>query len=338
MIDAQFFSSAQSIIKQAAPNLLYRPNVVACGLGYKISEGQRTERLSLIVSVTHKVPASQLTVKDMVPKAYDGLVTDVVETGRIRALTIEDPKVRRRPAQPGISIGHYEITAGTFGLLVQRNGDRFILSNNHVLANSNDAKVGDPIYQPGPTDGGTSNDRIATLADFEALDYGSESGTCSIAESVATVINLLAQLAGSSHRLKPVVQTLGINTMDAALAQPDLPELVIPPILGIGIPEGFAEPELGMAVQKMGCTTGLTQGIVTQVNATVNVDYNGRTAQFEDQIFTTRMSNPGDSGSSILDMQNRAVGLLFAGSESVTIFTPIARILQRFNVDLVTSL
>jgi hypothetical protein len=44
------------------------------------------------------------------------------------------------------------------------------------------------------------------------------------------------------------------------------------------------------------------------------------------------MSSPGDSGSSILDMQNRAVGLLFAGSETVTILTPLQHILDHFGV------
>jgi hypothetical protein len=64
----------------------------------------------------------------------------------------------------------------------------------------------------------------------------------------------------------------------------------------------------------------------------VSVDYNGRTARFTDQVLTGSMSSPGDSGSGILDMDRRVVGLLFAGSTSVTIFTPIQRILDRFGV------
>ena len=48
------------------------------------------------------------------------------------------------------------------------------------------------------------------------------------------------------------------------------------------------------------------------------------------------MSGPGDSGASVLDMDRQAVGLLFAGSERVTIFTPIQRVLDRFEVDIIT--
>ena len=41
------------------------------------------------------------------------------------------------------------------------------------------------------------------------------------------------------------------------------------------------------------------------------------------QIVTTNMSAGGDSGSLLCDMNERAVGLLFAGSSSVTIHNDI---------------
>ncbi len=327
-------AQAREIYRQVLPDLFKRQNVVACGLGYKVSEGQTTSELSLIVSVIEKVPRELLLPQDVIPKSLEGLLTDVVETGRIRAQMPANPKGRFRPAQPGISIGHRDITAGTFGLLVQRNGAPFILSNNHVLANSNAGRIGDPIYQPGPADGGTASDRVAALAEFMALDFGDNPSQCRIADSMATLLNLVARVTGSSHRLQPVQQTSGVNTMDAALAQPDTPDLVIPAILDLGLPIGVNTPALGMQVQKTGRTTGLTNGYITQVDVTVNVDYGGRTASFTDQIITNSMSSPGDSGSGILDMDRRAVGLLFAGSSSVTIFTPIQRVLDHFGVEL----
>jgi hypothetical protein len=87
----------------------------------------------------------------------------------------------------------------------------------------------------------------------------------------------------------------------------------------------------------MGRTTGLTQGVIQQIDVTVNVEYNGQMVQFADQVFASSMSQPGDSGSAILDMDKRVVGLLFAGSERVTILTPIERILSAFSVDVVTT-
>lgn len=86
----------------------------------------------------------------------------------------------------------------------------------------------------------------------------------------------------------------------------------------------------------MGRTSGLTKGTISQISVTVDVSYADRTARFTDQIFSTPMSSPGDSGSSILNMERQVVGLLFAGSEHVSIFTPIQRVLDRFEVDVIT--
>lgn len=312
-------------------------HVVACGVGYKIKDGRQTDILSLIVSVVRKVPAAELAPQDLVPQTIEGVVTDVVETGRLRSLIPLDPRGRWRPALPGISIGHKDITSGTFGLLVQRDGDPLILSNNHVLADTNAGVIGDAIYQPGPADGGTANDHLAALLEFEPLDFGDSPAQCQIVETLASFLNTLARLTGSEHRLQAIRKTTGLNLMDAALARPISPEMVKAEVLGVGTPIGVGKPALGQRVQKTGRTTGLTQGTVTQVHVTVDVDYRGRKARFVDQIFASPMSSPGDSGSAVLDMERRAVGLLFAGSEHVTIFTPIQRILDHFGVTLVTE-
>ncbi|MDY0018544.1 MAG: trypsin-like peptidase domain-containing protein [Anaerolineae bacterium] len=326
-------SQARQVYSQALPQLFGRQNVVACGLGYKIRGTEQTQELSLIVSVVRKLPKEELSSKDLVPQTLDGLPTDVVETGYIRAQGI-DPKGRQRPAMPGISLGHYQITAGTFGLLVQRGDETFILSNNHVLANANNAQAGDPILQPGPLDGGTAADQIATLAEFVPLDFGEQPGQCQIATTVAELLNTLAGLIGSSHRLQAVQQSLNTNLMDVALARPDTPDLVVPALLELGTPTGVAVPHLGEVVQKVGRTTGLTTGAVQQIDVTVDVDYNGRTARFTNQVIASGMSSPGDSGSAILNMDKKVVGLLFAGSGQITIFTPIQQIINHFGVEL----
>lgn len=327
---------AQQIYAQVSPYLFKRKNVVACGLGYKVRGEEQTDELSLVVSVVRKVPREELPTTEIIPQAVNGMPTDVVETGCLRALDL-NPKARHRPAMPGISVGHHAITAGTFGLLVRRAGKLFILSNNHVLADCNDAVPGDAIWQPASLDGGNTDDRIATLAEFEPLDFGEKGAECKIAQVIANIVNTIAGVSGSSHRFQAVEQTPGQNRMDAAIARVDDPNLVIPEILGIGAPTGVATIGLGDRVQKSGRTTGVTEGIVQQINVTASVDYNGRTARFTDQIITSGMSNRGDSGSGILDMEKRAVGLLFAGSGQVTLLTPLQRILNRFGVEVVTE-
>ncbi len=319
-----------------AADLLNRRNVVGCGIGFKVSQGVRTEELSLIVSVTHKVDPSTLSAQDLVPTEVDGVRTDVVQTGVLRAF--QAPTDRWRPVvPPGVTVGHYQITAGTFGCLARRGEELFILSNNHVLANSNNGKVGDPILQPGPADGGVADDRIATLADFVPLDFGTKEPECAIAGLLATILNGMAALTGSHHRLQPVQQTAGVNRVDAALALPLRPDLVNSEILYIGTPIGTSTPSLGLRVQKSGRTTGYTTGTVTQIDATVRINYNGPTALFEGQVVTTPMSQPGDSGSAVLDEEKRVVGLLFAGSDAATIFSPIDAVLTALNVEIVTG-
>jgi len=315
-------------------DLLSKCNVVGVGLGYKVSEGIKTGELSLVVSVTRKAVPAALSADDLVPQVLDGIKTDVVETGVLRAL--RDPRDRWRPViPPGISVGHYRVTAGTFGCLVRRGDEHFILSNNHVLADVNEGQDGDAILQPAPADGGVSEDCIATLSDYAPIDFGDAEPECSIAEMSAGLLNYVAGAFGSSHKLQAVKQTQGENRVDAALARPLSPDMVSNEILYIGAPTGVGAAALEMEVQKSGRTTGHTQGIITQIDATLRIDYNGTSALFTGQLVASPMSRPGDSGSAVLDMEGRVVGLLFAGSDTATIMNPIDEVLSALDVKLV---
>ena len=83
---ANDFDTIRAALRNVAPQLHARANVVATGVGYKISGGQRTADLSIVCSVAKKLGAAELSARDLVPATIDGTVTDVVESGRIRAL------------------------------------------------------------------------------------------------------------------------------------------------------------------------------------------------------------------------------------------------------------
>ena len=321
--------------------LLNSKNVVACGVGFKETEGTFTDEPCVVVSVSRKLPKSQLTDQDLIPKTLDSIKTDVQELGVFRALQTDtteslNPRDRRRPAVPGISCGHINVSAGTFGCVVRRGEDLFILSNNHVLANSNKATKGDAIIQPGRYDGGTSGDQIATLEDWVPLNLGVQESTCPWAKAVAELLNALAQTLGSNSRVAAFQEKPAENVVDCAIARPLSPDLIGLAIMRIGIPNGVGVGSLGMQVQKTGRTTGYTSGKITQVDVTVQVDYDGQMVQFVDQFMATGMSAGGDSGSAVLDMGGNVIGLLFAGSESATLINPIQAVLNALNVDLVT--
>ena len=321
--------------------ILAKPNVVGVGVGYKTIQNERTDELSVVALVREKVPLAGLLPETLVPSHLDGIKTDVMEVGELRPLQLRTD--RWRPAPPGVSIGHFQITAGTFGAVVRdkSSGRRLILSNNHVLANSNAAKTGDPILQPGPVDGGrVENDTIARLERFYPLDFGLSPPTCNLAQIYADFGNRIARIAGSSHKLELIKSNPeAVNLIDAAIARPVENSLISDEILGIGEISGVQEASLSLLVRKSGRTTGILNGEVRVLDTTVQIEYGaGRTAIFEDQILTSPISQGGDSGSLLVTADsNLAVGLLFAGSSQATLHNPIRAVMEGLNIDFVSQ-
>ena len=161
---------AQSLFQE---DLLRRRNVVGVAVGYRNFKEESTDELAVAVLVEQKKPIEALSAEDLIPPELDGARTDVIEVGHLEAQA--NPRDRFRPTIPaGVSVGHFKVTAGTIGAMVfdRETGEPLILSNNHVLANSNDAEIGDVILQPGPTDHGVRpDDVVGQLHRFEKLYF-----------------------------------------------------------------------------------------------------------------------------------------------------------------------
>ncbi len=230
-----------------------------------------------------------------------------------------------RPIQLGTSGGNINDSSklyccgGTLGALVtDATGNQYILSNNHVLARTNKGITGEDIIQPG-------------LIDQNPVCYKN---------SADTVADL--------SKFVPISFKRGTNTVDAAIAI--VRSNAVDPsgsILDIGqVGSSTTEAILNMPVKKSGRTTGITTGTVTAVNVTVDVIYNkvcgigSQKARFTGQIMIGPggFSAGGDSGSLIVEdclLYPRAVGLLFAGSNTVTVANPINAVLSSFSVSMV---
>lgn len=322
--------------------LLQLPNVVGAGVGLKEQRGRilLAESPALVVLVERKVPRDALKSREVVPARLGGVSTDVISVGRLRLISARTDRLR--PAQPGSSIGHVAITAGTFGALVRdgTTGEPLILSNNHVLANTTDgadgrAAVGDAIVQPGPYDGGTDRDIIATLARFVPIWRESMLPDCRVAAAATATTNTLLRWVRPNYRVHLERLTGRTNLVDAALARPVDPDLVAEDVLEVGAVRGTAPAELGMGVMKSGRTTGITTGTVRVTGATVRVGLgDGAFAVFEDQIITSPMAQPGDSGSLLLTEDHRAVGLLAAGSDQSTVHGRVEHVQELLGVDV----
>lgn len=331
--DSEFFG-VRKILAENRLKLLKKENVVAVGIGKKQVGGTIIGGMAIVCSVKRKVPENQLKRKDIIPKGIDRYRTDVVETGTIRAMI--DRKKRVRPAPGGVSIGHEWITAGTLGCLVKKNGETMILSNNHVLADSNNAPIGSAILQPGKYDGGTMIDRIGDLETFVPIEFVGGDGECPVGNSIKNILNLLVKGIGSRHRFQLIKEEEpGLNLVDAGIARPIKEEFVTPEILELGIPKGTVKGYLGMPVMKSGRTTGVTVGEIIQVDVSVNVQYGeGKIAMFVGQYMTGSMCSGGDSGSVVLDEEKNLVGLLFAGSDTTMIFNPIEYVFSLLDLSL----
>ena len=279
----------REVIEKHGKELLKYPNVIGfSNLPQKrIRRGKVVDELVLRVYVTRKVPEHLLRKDEIIPKEIEGVKTDVVEIGRIRKL--QGFRERYRPTPAGVSTSRADQTAaGTIGwFMVDEDGNIYLLSNNHVWANENNAAQGDKIVQPGLLDGGDpENDVIAELYDWIDIDF-----------------------------------TGNPNTVDVALATPIDLSQVYTSIMELGGITGKADPVQGGKAKKVGRSTGYTEGIITDVSATLNVEYDSGTALFQD-VFIVEGENivqAGDSGSPVLDENNKFLGLLFAGNDEGTV-------------------
>jgi len=106
------------------------------------------------------------------------------------------------------------------------------------------------------------------------------------------------------------------------------------------VPRGATAPVRGMRIVKVGRTTDKTTGTIRDVHFRFALDYDdlGKSVGFLDQVFCTRYSKPGDSGSLVLDQASKkAVGLHFAGADGGSVFSPIGTVLATLGVTLVTT-
>ena len=287
-------------------------NVVAVGISEKISKRQPTGKLALTFYVEKKIAPSRLrgdrVIPPTVPEALSGpeaVPTDVVVLGKLR------PEVNaiRNPVQPGNSVGHVDITAGTLGAIVMKGQRPHILSNSHVLAVSGAAKKGDAIIYPGHADNGKAPaDLVATLSGFKKFVKGGAF----------------------------------VNRVDCAIAKPTAARRadLVSEIKGIGFPKGSIKAVRGMKVMKVGRTTGKTHGIVRDVNFRFVLDYGAGVGEvgFLDQVLCSRYTKPGDSGSLVIDeATGKAVGLHFAGANGGSVFNPIDEVMKALGIKLVTK-
>ncbi len=305
--------AVMAVQERHTESLMANPNVVGTAVG--MTEDGKP---AILLMLKAEIKLDAFEKQAPLPTEIEGMPVITLVTGEIKSLKGGgggfNPTLKYRPAPNGVSLGHFNITAGTLGCLVTKGGNTYILTNNHVAADENNASINDNILQPGPYDGGQNpGDAIGTLSEYEPIVFST---------SASNVID---------------AAIVSVNPADVTGATADEGNY--------GMPSStIASAAVGMDVRKCGRTTGCTststsssrEGI-TGINATVNVGYSTGTARFVNQIVITKrnFSAGGDSGSLVVNLNDNPVGLLFAGSSTTTIANPISAVLSEFGVSIV---
>lgn len=347
----------EGIVKQKKiheKRLMNKANVVGVAVGPKISNGKPTGEIAVKVYVEKKIPSNVLKKyvgkSDVIPQTLgkSHVKTDVIEVGKIMAEDIPEETlfdklkrtlnissinrlIKHRPVFPGISVGNIMISAGTIGCVCLWAGKKVLLSNAHVFCEDPFKGISEETKNTKYGEVST-NDDITTQQATEIIQQGSHDGGSS------------AERIGKLRKMV-LIQESASNWVDCAMCELDSDIEVDANIPDIGVPTGivpwspFDESLLNMECMKSGRTTGTTNGIIQDINATVRVGYgDGKSALFKEQMMFSNMSAGGDSGSLIVRKSDKkAVALLFAGSDLVTIASPIEHALKPLGIQLYTE-
>jgi hypothetical protein len=300
--------SAKSTLENRPPDWIAAPEVQAIGISRKVAGGRRRGDLALTVYVVEKRAAQNVSAPVPTHVKVRGVAreipTDVVAIGQ---LALQATPLR--PALPGCGIGLNGEASGTLGCIVKRKGDSdslYLLSNAHVLANRQ-PNVGAIVLQPGADAGGVEPDCIiGSLYDWINITYSRDGFP---------------------------------NLVDAAIARVSDPSAVREYITLLGQPLGISDRiERGMAVRKSGFATGLTHGVVRDVNCSASLQFPtaSRTerAGFRGLVVCDRFTSGGDSGAVVMNGSRQILGLHIGGSDTISIFCRISYVFSLLKLRL----
>jgi endonuclease G len=277
--------------RKAVTDYGHRTQITGIDIGPKYKDGKKTGDRSIRFHVVVKRNPGILLKSEAFPTEIDGYPVDVLPRNYVPAIEGARNGATSSGAapslQPGLSVSHRLCPSGTLGLFVRDVTDDSLalLTNWHILADSSFARIGDPILQPGGTDGGTNADDIATL---RRTLLGKDGDA-----AIATLNN--------SRPMTMEIPGPGLNRK----------------------PTGVRDPIPGETVIKCGRTTGVTEGIVEGIGTYFPIYRTRDRVPIEGfEIVLPDRSNPanleisanGDSGSAIIaKTSNDLVGILFAG-------------------------
>ncbi|MCC2592082.1 S1 family peptidase [Tessaracoccus sp. OS52] len=292
-----------ALLPQAREQLMQYPGVVRVAVGARERAGGIEEEFVFRVHVEEKIPLAELPPADVVPPMVLGVATDVV----VKRLPVkevgfndEDDRTEYSPKVGGSRIGA-EVAGGTGTLgMFCRHTDRdsvVLLSNWHVLIDPG-GNVGDGVGHPRWRESCCcACGKIAEVLDWdEDLD-------CATAELDSGV--------AFAPKIRRITKPDG--TLELA-----------------GRIEGSQAPVVLDEVWKVGARTGLTRGMITEVDP-------GRVEVHPIAPFT-RMSNKGDSGSVYVSLATGNVCALHHSGNGLEGFgSPIDEVMLAMKIEVIPT-
>ncbi len=279
----------KTIQRDIEEELLSWPGVTGVGLGYKQVGCKITDELAIRVYVQEK--GNQAEGCREIPSQIQGVVTDVIESKLIHfnPPSTELYKQTRQaavhdPLKGGISIGPCRTIGvhafvGTLGAIALDN-----TNNDELLLSAYNVFCGDNNWKKG--------DEIAQPSRLDC-------GKC------------------PDHVVATLLNGVLTSNVDCAVAKKTARN-VAREILDIGAVAGVTQAKLGMKVRKSGRSTGVTYGVVDDVNRTVKIDYGdgigiktlvNQISIRPDTSQNKRFGDVGDNGAAIVTENREIVGL-----------------------------
>lgn len=184
-----------------------------------------------------------------------------------------------------ISYNNNGLDSGTGGAFFKMKNSHsiYLLSNRHVMVNNN-VELGTKITHPSRADARNQYDQEEIIG------------------------NVIWTSKKKSSITDAAIAKIYSDDFPVAIGKYTLSKHFLLNDIGI--------PKIGQNVKKCGRTTGETYGKIRSINCTINITQNIEQPQFyRKQILTTYMTEPGDSGSVLINNSGEVVGLLFAGDE-----------------------
>ena len=300
--------------------------ITGIDVGYKITNGKVTDQIAVRFHVPKKLPKEELKKSNILPRTLNNVKTDVLEnnfeylttitTFEVNSSILASDSKRYDVLQGGIEISPTEpvhvsrdstgriisksFETGTLGAIVfdKNLNEEVLLTNNHVLSVGGVFTVGGGINQPA---GDRRINRIAT--------------------------NL---------------KNVNDNLVDGATGRLNGERPFLNSIVDIGVIRGAGTVGYNDAVRKRGRTTLYTEGYVDGMAGTFYINTRAGLKEYRDIISVRSnsqdpFSSHGDSGSVVVNSQNQIIGLLFAGTPSVTLVCPINNVLSALNLSIIND-